>query len=38
MMGAPSFVSAKQLKELNIRLAPGLATEQKDVAEVVRPE
>jgi len=37
MMGAPGLVSAKQLKELNIKLVdqPGV---KKDVAAVVRPE
>ena len=35
MMGAPSFVSAKQLKELNIRVTA--ETQSKDVAEAVAP-
>ena len=36
MMGAPSFVSAKQLKELNIRVTAEPA--KKDVDEVVSPK
>jgi aspartyl-tRNA synthetase len=35
MMGAPSFVSAKQLRELNIRVTADTA--KKDAAEVVAP-
>ncbi|MCC2976032.1 aspartate--tRNA ligase [Sphingomonas sp. PL-96] len=35
MMGAPSFVSTKQLRELNIRVTAD--TPKKDVAEVVAP-
>jgi aspartyl-tRNA synthetase len=35
MMGAPSFVSARQLKELNLR---STAEQPKDVAKVVAPE
>ena len=39
MMGAPSEVSDRQLKELHIRHSPEvLAAKRKDVAEVVRPE
>ncbi len=40
MMGAPSEVSDKQLKELHIRLAPAVAAEKakKDTAEVVSPD
>jgi len=39
MMGAPSEVSEKQLKELHIRHSPEvLAAKRKDVAEAVRPE
>jgi aspartyl-tRNA synthetase len=37
MMGAPSTVSARQLRELHIRLADGPG-QRKDVAEVVRPQ
>jgi len=39
MMGAPSIVSEKQLKELHIRLAPGIAPElaKKDTAGTVDP-
>ncbi|MHA6719308.1 aspartate--tRNA ligase [Sphingomonas sp. RS6] len=39
MMHAPSTVSDKQLKELHIRLAPGVAAElaKKDTAEAVDP-
>ncbi|WP_431470358.1 aspartate--tRNA ligase [Sphingosinithalassobacter sp. LHW66-3] len=40
MMGAPSEVSEKQLKELHIRLAPSVAAEKakKDASELVAPE
>jgi aspartyl-tRNA synthetase len=40
MMGAPSEVSDKQLKELHIRLAPSVAAEKakKDVPETVAPD
>ncbi len=39
MMGAPSEVSEKQLKELHIRLAPSVAAEKakRDAAETVSP-
>jgi aspartyl-tRNA synthetase len=39
MMHAPSIVSEKQLKELHIRLAPGIAPElvKKDTAGTVDP-
>jgi aspartyl-tRNA synthetase len=38
MMGAPSEVSAKQLRELNIRLVPPSGTAKGDPAKVVAPE
>ncbi|HYD37054.1 MAG TPA: amino acid--tRNA ligase-related protein, partial [Allosphingosinicella sp.] len=39
MMGAPSAVSARQLRELNIRIAePAGAAARKDPAKVVAPE
>jgi aspartyl-tRNA synthetase len=36
MMGAPSFVSARQLRELNIRVTA--ETAKKDIAETVSPD
>jgi aspartyl-tRNA synthetase len=38
MMGAPSEVSAKQLRELHIRLADQPAAAKKDPAKAVAPE
>jgi aspartyl-tRNA synthetase len=38
MMGAPSEVSAKQLRELNIRLVEPAGAAKKDPAKVVAPE
>ncbi|MFN3387661.1 MAG: aspartate--tRNA ligase [Allosphingosinicella sp.] len=38
MMGAPSPVSAKQLRELNIRIVEPAGTAKKDPAQVVAPE
>jgi aspartyl-tRNA synthetase len=38
MMGAPGVVSAKQLRELNIRLVEPAGTAQKDPAKAVAPE
>jgi aspartyl-tRNA synthetase len=38
MMGAPGVVSAKQLRELNIRLVEPAGATQKDPAKVVAPE
>src|ERR671921_625722 len=38
MMGAPGVVSAKQLRELNIRLVEPAGTAKKDPAKVVAPE
>jgi aspartyl-tRNA synthetase len=38
MMGAPSEVSAKQLRELNIRLVPPSGTAKTDPAKVVAPD
>jgi aspartyl-tRNA synthetase len=38
MMGAPSEVSAKQLRELNIRLVAASGTAKADPAKVVAPE
>ncbi|WP_109806863.1 aspartate--tRNA ligase [Sphingosinithalassobacter portus] len=40
MMGAPSEVSEKQLKELHIRLAPSVAAEKakREAAEIVSPD
>ena len=38
MMGAPSQVSMKQLRELNIRIVEPAGAAKKDVAKVVAPE
>ena len=38
MMGAPSEVSARQLRELNIRVVPPSGTVEKDPARVVALE
>jgi aspartyl-tRNA synthetase len=38
MMGAPGVVSAKQLRELNIRLVEPAGTAKKDPAKAVAPE
>jgi aspartyl-tRNA synthetase len=38
MMGAPSEVSAKQLRELNIRLVEPAGAAKKDPAKAVAPE
>jgi aspartyl-tRNA synthetase len=38
MMGAPSEVSLKQLRELHIRLVPPSGAAAKDPAKVVAPE
>jgi aspartyl-tRNA synthetase len=38
MMGAPSQVSAKQLRELNIRLVEQPGAAKKEPAKVVAPE
>jgi len=38
MMGAPGVVSAKQLRELNIRLVEPAGTAKKDPAQAVAPE
>ena len=38
MMNAPSEVSARQLKELHIRIVPPVGTAPKDPAKVVAPE
>ena len=38
MMNAPSEVSAKQLKELHIRIVPPVGTAPKDPTKVVAPE
>jgi aspartyl-tRNA synthetase len=38
MMGAPGVVSAKQLRELNIRLVEPAGAAKKDPAKVVAPE
>jgi aspartyl-tRNA synthetase len=38
MMGAPGEVSAKQLRELNIRVVEPAGAAKKDPAKVVAPE
>ena len=38
MMGAPGEVTAKQLRELHIRLVPPSGTAPRDPAKVVAPE
>jgi aspartyl-tRNA synthetase len=38
MMGAPSQVSLKQLRELHIRVVEPSGTAKKDTAAIVRPE
>jgi aspartyl-tRNA synthetase len=38
MMGAPSEVSAKQLRELNIRIVEPAGAPKKDTAKVVAPD
>ena len=38
MMNAPGEVTAKQLRELHIRIVPRLAAAAKDPAKAVAPE